>query len=90
MLSGMRCTGAIQADNKVRILALPGVSEVMKIGDIIYRKDMPQFQFRIVASSSTWKNTWEVQPVFPYRGFGSWKGVKLIDKDDERWAVKYD
>jgi len=60
----------------------------MKVGDVIFRKDMPQFKFRIVEENKTFPDCWTVEPLRKYRGFGRWDNTKMIVKDDERWEVE--
>jgi len=63
-------------------------SEKMKVGDVVFRKDMPQFRFRIVEENKTFPECWTVEPFVKYRGFGRWDRTKMIAKDDERWEVE--
>jgi len=61
----------------------------MKKGDIIHRRDVPQFKFIVGDDVEGWKDMVYVEPVEKYRGFGRWKGRKsMIDKNDERWVVE--
>jgi hypothetical protein len=54
----------------------------MKIGDIIYRKDMPQILYRVVGNDRK-RKMWEVELVSSRKGHSVYKG--LIAKGDERW-----
>ena len=60
----------------------------MKVGDIIFRKDMPQFRFRIVEENKEFPNCWTIEPVVKYRGFGRWREKMMVAKNDERWEVE--
>ena len=60
----------------------------MKVGDVIFRKDIPQFRFRIVAESKEFPDYWIIEPVEKYRGFGRWKERRIVAKNDERWEVE--
>jgi len=60
----------------------------MKVGDIIFRKDMPQFRFRIVEENKEFSDCWTVEPLEKYRGFGRWEKTIMIAKNDERWKVE--
>jgi hypothetical protein len=60
----------------------------MKVGDVIFRKDMPQFRFRIVEESKECPDCWIVEPVQKYRGFGRWREKRIVAKNDERWEVE--
>lgn len=55
----------------------------MKVGDIIYRKDIPSLLFRIVDENKEMK-AWLVIS-FQKKGMG--KGEGLVFKDDNRWKV---
>ena len=61
----------------------------MKVGDLIRRRDMSEFHYRILGESDQWKDMWHVELVmFPL----SFKPHLLIEqgmiaKDDARWEI---
>jgi hypothetical protein len=55
--------------------------EAMKVGDVIHRKDMPQFKFKIVGTNRHFKDMWDVTTTTSH------KKVGMIAKDDDRWEV---
>ena len=58
---------------------------IMKLGDIIHRKDMPDIYCKIVGENKKW-DMWVVEIVSSNIGFRNIK-KRLIAKDDERWEV---
>jgi len=62
----------------------------LKVGDVVARKDMPQFQFRIIGENETFPNMWNVELVLDlsFRKLKKDRDKKqMIAKDDERWFV---
>lgn len=63
---------------------------LVKIGDIIARKDMPSLRCEIIGEGNDWGGVWYVAELYvsPFKEDRARKKKKLfICKDDERWFI---
>lgn len=56
----------------------------MKVGDIIARKDMPQFRFRILGENKHFLEFWNVESIDQ---LFKTKDNIMVAKDDDRWII---
>jgi hypothetical protein len=59
-----------------------------KVGDIIQRKDIPGYTYRIIGEGQEWGGHWKVDTPTDKMVFGVKRRVRepgMVFKDDDRW-----